>query len=115
MRAANVANFLGGRRLRSSVGRGPSRRVALAATGAVVCALAVHAGDADSRGPTLVVDNSFVMKTSDPQRAYDPTAAIVDRAIYDTLFTYRSRGLADPVPLLVRSWTTGEGAKKFTF
>ncbi len=30
--------------------------------------------------PTLVVDNSFTIKTSDPQRAFDPTASIVDRA-----------------------------------
>ena len=47
-----------------------------------------------SAAPTLVVDNSFTIKTSDPQRAFDPTASIVDRAIYDTLFTYKRGDLA---------------------
>ena len=47
---------------------------------------------------TLVVDRSFEIKTSDPQRAFEPTAAIVDRGVYDTLFTYRGGDLAHPGP-----------------
>jgi peptide/nickel transport system substrate-binding protein len=66
-------------------------------------------------GSTLVVDNSFTIKTSDPQRAFDPTASIVDRALYDTLFTYKGGDLAHPIPLLVSSWTASNGAKTFTF
>jgi peptide/nickel transport system substrate-binding protein len=65
--------------------------------------------------PTLVVDHSFELKTSDPQRAFDPTASIIDRAIYDTLFTYRLDDLAHPIPLLVRSWTESANAKNYTF
>jgi peptide/nickel transport system substrate-binding protein len=61
-----------------------------------------------------VVDNSFAIDTTDPQRAFDPTASIVDRAVYDTLFTYRKNDLQHPVPLLVRSWTS-RGARTFTF
>jgi peptide/nickel transport system substrate-binding protein len=61
-----------------------------------------------------VVDNSFALDTTDPQRAFDPTSVIVDRAIYDTLFTYRKNDLAHPIPLLVRTWTS-TGAKTFTF
>ena len=64
--------------------------------------------------PTLVVDNSFALDTVDPQRSFDPTSWIVDRAVYDTLFTYRRNDLAHPIPLLVRSWTSS-GAKTFTF
>jgi len=66
-------------------------------------------------GSTLVVDNSFTIKTSDPQRAFDPTASIIDRALYDTLFTYKGGDLAHPIPLLVSSWTATNGAKTFTF
>ena len=40
---------------------------------------------------TLVVDRSFEIKTADPQRAFEPTASIVDRGIYDTFFTYQRR------------------------
>ena len=61
-----------------------------------------------------MVDNSFALDTTDPQRAFDPTASIVDRAVYDTLFTYRQNDLAHPIPLLVRSWTSAD-AKSFTF
>ena len=71
--------------------------------------------DALVAGPTLVVDNSFTIKTSDPQRAFDPTASIIDRAIYDTLFTYKSGDLATPIPLLVQSWKASNGRKTFTF
>ena len=64
------------------------------------------------RTPTLVVDNSFALDTLDPQRAFDPTSIIVDRAIYDTLFTYKA-GASQPVPQLVHSWKS-KGSKRFT-
>ncbi|HZO35212.1 MAG TPA: ABC transporter substrate-binding protein [Gaiellaceae bacterium] len=64
---------------------------------------------------TLVIDNSFTLKTSDPQRAFDPTGSIIDRALFDTLFTYKGSDLAHPIPLLVRSWKASKNAKTFTF
>ncbi|HEY2372070.1 MAG TPA: ABC transporter substrate-binding protein [Gaiellaceae bacterium] len=83
---------------------------------ALVCALAAFgATDRSSAAPTLVVDNSFTIKTSDPQRAFDPTASIIDRAIFDTLFTYKGGDLSTPIPLLVQSWKASNGAKTFTF
>ena len=74
-----------------------------------------RAAHATAAAPTLVVDNSFTIKTADPQRAFDPTASIVDRAIYDTLFTYKGGDLAHPIPLLVQSWKASTDAKTFTF
>ena len=56
---------------------------------AALASVAVAARGATNKAPTLVIDNSFTIKTSDPQRAFDPTASIVDRGIYDTLFTYK--------------------------
>jgi peptide/nickel transport system substrate-binding protein len=88
----------------------------LATAAVVASALAAYPGGAGSSvAPTLVVDNSFVMKTSDPQRAYEPTSFAVDRAIYDTLFTFERGDLAHPIPLLVKSWKAGNGATSFTF
>src|SRR5262249_44934462 len=55
------------------------------------------------------------IKTSDPGRAFDPTASLVDHAIYDTLFTYRGDDLAHPVPLLVSSYKASLNAKSYTF
>jgi peptide/nickel transport system substrate-binding protein len=102
------------------VRRSPVRRAVwllpLTAILALVCALAAFgATNGSSAKPTLVVDNSFTIKTSDPQRAFDPTASIIDRAIYDTLFTYSKGDLTTPIPLLVQSWTAANGGKTFTF
>jgi peptide/nickel transport system substrate-binding protein len=87
-----------------------------AAAAVLACAAAGYGATAHSvAAPTLVVENSFTIKTSDPQRAIDPTAAIVDRAVYDTLFTYNGGDLSNPVPLLVSSWKATGNAKTFTF
>jgi peptide/nickel transport system substrate-binding protein len=77
--------------------------------------LAATGASARASGTTLVVDNSFTLKTSDPGRAFDPTGSMVDRAIYDTLFTYKDGDLAHPIPLLVSSWKASKDAKTFTF
>lgn len=88
----------------------------VAAVVALACATAAFgASGRHTANATLVVDNSFTIKTSDPQRAFDPTASIIDRALYDTLFTYKGGDLAHPIPLLVSSWTATNGAKTFTF
>jgi peptide/nickel transport system substrate-binding protein len=97
---------------------------ALAAVGAAALATAVGAygattvGGSASKaaaGGTLVIDRSFEIKTSDPQRAFEPTAAIVDRAVYDTLLTYRGSDVAHPVPLLASSYKASKDAKTYTF
>ncbi len=95
-------------------------RLAFVATIALATA-AVASGATSMRGgttaatTTLVVDRSFEIKTSDPQRAFEPTAAIVNRAVYDTLFTYKGGDVAHPLPMLVSSWSATKDAKKFTF
>jgi len=73
------------------------------------------ASQGSAAAPTLVVDRSFEIKTADPQRAFEPTAAIVNRAVYDTLFTYKGGDIAHPVPSLVQSWKASKDAKTFTF
>jgi peptide/nickel transport system substrate-binding protein len=96
-----------------------SRRAALfgSLAMAVVAASVVVAVGATARtaAPTLVIDNSFTIKTSDPGRAFDPTASLVDHAIYDTLYTYKGDDLAHPVPLLVSSAEASPNAKAYTF
>jgi peptide/nickel transport system substrate-binding protein len=95
-------------------------RIAFVAVIALATA-AVASGATSMRGgntaatTTLVVDRSFEIKTSDPQRAFEPTAAIVNRAVFDTLFTYKGGDVAHPIPMLVSSWSATKDAKKFTF
>jgi peptide/nickel transport system substrate-binding protein len=99
------------------------RRRALAAAvalGLVTATAAYGAATVGNRssaaaGGTLVVDRSFEIKTSDPQRAFEPTASIVNRGVYDTLLTYRGSDVAHPVPLLARSYAVSKDAKTYTF
>ena len=95
----------------------PGTRAALAVLAALVTAAVATGATASSSAPTgtLVIDRSFEIKTADPQRAFEPTAAIVDRGIYDTFFTYNGGDVAHPVPLLVRSWSVSNGAKTYVF
>jgi peptide/nickel transport system substrate-binding protein len=87
----------------------------------LVVALAAAAAGYASSGSnaatteTLVIDRSFEIKTSDPQRAFEPTASLVNRGVFDTLFSYRGSDVAHPVPLLVRSWKVSKDAKRYTF
>ena len=92
-------------------------RAALAAVALVVAAVAASGAMTAPSAPTatLVVDRSFEIKTADPQRAFEPTASIVDRGIYDTFFTYHGGDLAHPVPQLVQSWKASKDAKTFRF
>jgi peptide/nickel transport system substrate-binding protein len=92
-------------------------KAALLALGVLATVAAATGAKAGQSAPTqtLVVDRSFEIKTADPQRAFEPTAAIVDRGIYDTFFTYRGSDLAHPRPLLVSSWTASKDAKTFVF
>jgi peptide/nickel transport system substrate-binding protein len=101
----------------NSFRRGRGVRAALAALAALATAAIASAATTGPATPTatLVVDRSFEIKTADPQRAFEPTAAIVDRGIYDTFFTYNGGDVAHPVPLLVRSWSVSNGAKTYVF
>jgi peptide/nickel transport system substrate-binding protein len=92
-------------------------KAALAALAALATVTVATGARSTQSAPTatLVVDRSFEIKTADPQRAFEPTASIVDRGIYDTFFTYSGGDLAHPRPLLVQSWTASKDAKTFVF
>jgi peptide/nickel transport system substrate-binding protein len=64
---------------------------------------------------TLVVDRSFEIRTSDPQRAFEPTASIVDRGIYDTLLTFRGGDVSRPRLLAARGYRASNGGRTYTF
>src|SRR5207245_3066512 len=64
---------------------------------------------------TLVVDKSFDLKTADPQRQFEPTGGIVDRALYDTLLQFKGADVAHPLPDAATSYTASKDAKTFTF
>lgn len=99
-----------------------SRLVALGLVVVVALAIAVSLGtargsaalDQVTESSTLVVDTSFVVKSVDPQREFEPTSSIVDHACYDTLLTFKGAG-TNPVPWLATSFKATNGAKHFVF
>jgi peptide/nickel transport system substrate-binding protein len=99
-------------------GKPVARRLAefvpLAGMAALALSIAAFAAQRAAGRPTLVIDNSFLVDSTDPHHAFDPTPIIVDRAIYDTLFTFAELDLTRPIGLLVRSWRTAD-ARTFTF
>src|SRR5205809_3658010 len=107
-----MINFRSGRTARVALVPAAALAAAAAALGATSAAGSKASTAASG---TLVVDRSFEIKTADPQRAFEPTASIVDRGIYDTFFTYKGGDLAHPVPQLVQSWSASKDAKTFVF
>ncbi len=57
-------------------------------------------GQQASANKTLVVDNTFDLKTSDPARAFELTGSIVDKALYETALTFEGSDVTKPVPQL---------------
>ncbi|MGH3002381.1 MAG: ABC transporter substrate-binding protein [Gaiellaceae bacterium] len=81
----------------------------------VGAAAATAAKQAPAATQTLVVDKSFDLKTSDPQRQFEPTGGIVDRAIYDTLLKFKGADVAHPLPDVATRFTASKDAKTYTF
>lgn len=55
-------------------------------------------GGSGSSGKTLVVDDAFDLKTSDPARAFEFTGTIVDHQIYETALTFNGPDVKKVVP-----------------
>jgi peptide/nickel transport system substrate-binding protein len=63
----------------------------------------------------LVVDTSFILKTVDPGRMFEPTGEMIDHALYQTLLTFAGGDVTKPVPDLATSYTASSDNKTFTF
>ncbi|PWJ24693.1 peptide/nickel transport system substrate-binding protein [Branchiibius hedensis] len=57
-------------------------------------------GDSNNSASTLVVDNSFDLKTSDPARAFELTGSLVDHQIYQTAIGFDGASVKKIVPVL---------------
>jgi peptide/nickel transport system substrate-binding protein len=78
--------------------------VGLAACGGSTGGSASGGGGGSTSGPSsssLVVETSFVLKTLDPARMFEPTGLMIDHTLYDTLLTYKGSDVTNPVPDLV--------------
>jgi len=89
--------------------------VGIALAAAATAVYATSAWPAAAQTDTLVVDRSFEIRTSDPQRAFEPTASIVNRAVYDTLLTFKGGDVSRPLPMAAQSYRASKDAKTYTF
>jgi peptide/nickel transport system substrate-binding protein len=101
--------------MRLGVRNRASLAVGVTLVAAATALLTTSAWSAEAQTETLVVDRSFEIRTADPQRAFEPTASIVDRAIYDTLLTFKGGDVSRPLPMAARSFTASRDAKTYTF
>jgi peptide/nickel transport system substrate-binding protein len=102
--------------------RAVRRTSALAAVVLVGLCLLPAAGDAAtaSRGSAaasrvLVVDTSFVIKTADPAKVFEPTGTIVLHAVYDNLLTFKNGNVKKPVSQIATSYTESNNAQRYVF
>jgi peptide/nickel transport system substrate-binding protein len=96
------------RRLAAAIVIGASAAVVL--TG---CSGSSGGSSSGSSGKTLVVDNSFDLKTSDPARQFELTGSIVDKALYETVLTFNGNDVTKPVPDIM-SYTESSDDKTVT-
>ncbi|WP_375389735.1 ABC transporter substrate-binding protein [uncultured Amnibacterium sp.] len=84
----------------------PARLTALTASAAALaliltgCSSSGGGNQSASGSKTLVVDNTFDLKTADPARAFELTGTIVDKALYETALTFEGSDVTKPVPQL---------------
>ncbi|RIX31118.1 ABC transporter substrate-binding protein [Amnibacterium setariae] len=96
----------------------PARLTAMTATAAAVALIVTGCSSSSGGGQstsskTLVVDNAFDLKTSDPARAFELTGSIVDKAIYETALTFNGSDVTKPVPQLT-TYTMSDDEKTIT-
>jgi peptide/nickel transport system substrate-binding protein len=98
-------------RRRLAAAAGALAVIGLAASSLAASASSTHA----SASTTLVVDKSFDLKTSDPQRQFEPTGGIVDHALYDSLLRFVGADVSHPKPGVALSFKASADAKTYTF
>ena len=89
--------------------------VGVAACGSSGSSSSGTASSSSSASSSLVVETSFVLKTLDPARMFEPTGLMIDHVLYDTLLTYKGSDVTTPVPDLATSYTASADAKTYTF
>jgi peptide/nickel transport system substrate-binding protein len=67
----------------------------------------------DSASKTLTINKAFDLKTADPGRMYEPTGEMVDKALYETLLTFKGGDVSKVVPGLATLKTSAD-SKTFT-
>jgi peptide/nickel transport system substrate-binding protein len=63
---------------------------------------------------TLVVENSFDLKTADPGRMFEITGSMIVHSMYEPLLTFNGSDVSKPVPLIAKSYELSTDGKTMT-
>ncbi|MFM7463511.1 MAG: ABC transporter substrate-binding protein [Actinomycetota bacterium] len=81
---------------------------------ALVSTVAVS-GPVSAAAKTLTVETVFQLTSTDPARSFEQTGNMINRALYETLLTYKGGDAATPVPGVASKWKVNANATEFTF
>ena len=81
---------------------------------ALVSTVAVS-GPVSAAAKTLTVETVFQLTSTDPARSFEQTGNMINRALYETLLTYKGGDAATPVPGVASKWSVNANATEFTF
>jgi peptide/nickel transport system substrate-binding protein len=80
-----------------------------------VLLLAILAGPTAAQEQTLVVGESFSLKSLDPGRTLTLTTVMVGHSVYDSLLTFEGDDTRTPRPSLATGWSVSSDARIYTF
>ena len=81
---------------------------------ALVSTVAVS-GPVSAATKTLTVETVFQLTSTDPARSFEQTGNMINRALYETLLTYKGGDASTPVPGVASKWKVNADATVFTF
>lgn len=83
---------------------------------ALVSTVAVT-GPVSAATKTLTVETVFQLTSTDPARSFEQTGNMINRALYETLLTFKGGDaeLSKVVPGIASKWTENKDATRFTF
>jgi peptide/nickel transport system substrate-binding protein len=90
-------------------------KVACVAAVVLLSIVACTSNTAPQSNSALVIDKTFDIKSADPHRELSVTGAMLAKALYSTLLTFDGADESTPVPLIARSYSSSDDARRFTF
>ena len=72
-------------------------------------------GPVNAATKTLLVEHVFQLTSTDPGRSFEQTGNMINRALYETLLTYKGGDASTQVPGLATKWKANANATRFTF
>ena len=91
------------------------KKVASIALSTAVVTTSLVAAPAFAAPKNLTVETVFQLTSTDPARSFEQTGNMINRALYETLLTYKGGDASTPVPGIASKWSVNATATVFTF